>query len=79
MYMDEIKKLKDYMNDLSKENDMLKKEQRERQIIDIASGSYDPSSDPSMRLSARLWDQNPDIEIYKKGLQQKEKMIDVLQ
>lgn len=79
MYMDEIKKLKDYMNDLSKENDLLKKEQRERQIIDMASGSYDPSSDPSMRLSARLWDQNPDIEIYKKGLQQKEKMIDVLQ
>jgi hypothetical protein len=30
MYMDEIKKLKDYMNDLSKENDILKKEQRER-------------------------------------------------
>ena len=68
MYMDEIKKLKDYMNDLSKENDLLKKEHRERQLIDIASGSYDPSSDPSMRLSARLWDQNPDIEIYKKGL-----------
>jgi hypothetical protein len=45
----------------------------------MASGSYDPSNDPSMRLSARLWDQNPDIEIYKKGLQQKEKMIDVLQ
>ena len=79
MYMDEIKKLKDYMNDLSKENDLLKKEQRERQIIDMASGSYDPSTEPSMRLSARLWDQNPDIEIYKKGLQQKEKMIDVLQ
>ena len=26
MYMEEIKKLKDYMNDLSKENDQLKKE-----------------------------------------------------
>lgn len=42
MYMDEIKKLKDYMNELSKENDILKKEQRERQLIDIASGTYDP-------------------------------------
>ena len=26
MYMEEIKKLKDYMNELSKENDQLKKE-----------------------------------------------------
>lgn len=74
MYDEEIKRLKEYMNMLSQENDKLKKEQeeREQQLLENAvSGT--PSS-----LAASLTQQK-DAEVLQKGLKQKDKMIEALQ
>ena len=73
LYQEESKRLKDYMNLLSQENDQLKKEkeEREKKIVDSAV-----SSTPG-NLAASIAQQDDTI-VLQKGLKAKEKLIEAL-
>lgn len=74
LYQEESKKLKDYMNLLSQENDRLKKEKEERENKILESAV---TSTPG-NLAASIAQQDETI-VLQKGLKTKEKQIEALQ